>query len=361
MPGPLIATLALALAASLPTSTMHVAPAVAEPAPDTGGYSATIDAAEKAWNVGDYSSVRALLEPIVSDPNAKLEPAERETILPLLADAWLGDKSLDSTERKDQAATYINRLMKESPEWKMPRGKYSPELFELAGELAAERAGREGAECQASLVVCKSDLAGSADELAREKRRYAVLEARFNAQEVEVREKVARTRVLAAIPLGFGHFYNGDRALGGSFLAAEAILAGAGIGLLIQRSVVDGCRRTRGFQAGSLSCDPRGGESDSDRAREDAIVRRRQGEEVVAWMLLGIVAADIIVAQIRFKPSRTKTVDRKPRSELDAEGVSPTADARRPRKATPRKPRASLRAAPTFTPRSVGAGLQIRF
>lgn len=361
MPGTLIATLALALAVPAAPASLRMAPPTAEPAPPRSDHATAIDDADKAWRLGDFSSVRALLEPIANDRDAKLDLAQRETMLLLLADAWLGDKSLDSTERKDQAATYLNRLMDELPQWKMPRGKYSPELFELSGELAADRAGRAGAECQAALVVCKSDLAGSRDEIAREKQRYAELQTRFDAQEVEVREKVARTRLLAAIPGGFGHFYNGDRAIGASFLAAEAILAGAGIGLLIQRTVVDGCRRTRGFQSGSLTCNLRG-EDDQEviARRRDGIVQRRKGEEVVAWLLLGVVAVDIVVAQIRFRPSRTKTVDRKPRSELDAEQTTSGGAAER-RKATPRKPRASLRAAPTVTPRSVGVGVQIRF
>jgi hypothetical protein len=321
--------------------------------PESGPQTALV-AADEAWRRGEFATVRALLEPIAADSSATLEPAERETMLVLLADAWLGDKTLDATERREQAATYLNRLMDTSPDWTMRKGTYGPELYDLYGELRIERAGRAGQECEASLVVCKSDHAGSRDELNKQKQEYAKLEQRFAAQEVEVRETVARTRALAAIPLGFGHFYNGDPALGGSFLAAEVILGAAGLGLIIQRTVVDGCRRERGFQNGSLVC---AGSDD----RRDEIVRRRKGEEVVAWMLLGVVALDIVIAQVRFKPSRTKVIKRQPRRELDAERGAPTDSAKPRPKATPRKPRASLRAAPMLAPRGAGMGVHVRF
>jgi len=358
--------LCLALASgSSPTAL----PAFVAPATASGnGKGAKIDpsgrsalaAAEEAWRRGEFSTVRALLEPLAADSTAVLEPAEREEMLVLLADAWIGDKSLDITERTEQAATYLDRLMDASPEWTMRKGAYTPELYDLYGEVRFKRAGRAGQECEASLVVCKSDHAGTKDEVNREKAKYAALDKRYQAQEVEVRETVARTRVLAAIPFGFGHFYNGEPAFGGSFLAAEVVLGAAGLGLLIQRTVVDGCRRTRGFQSGSLVCDPRGdGDPAADAERRDDIVRRRKGEEVVGWLLLGAVALDIVIAQVRFKASRTKSIDRKPRSELDAETGEPRT--RNRGKATARKPRASLRAAPMVAPRGAGIGVHVRF
>lgn len=328
---------------------------------DPSGRAALL-AAEEAWRDGDFATVRALLEPLAADGAGGLEPAERESMFVLLADAWLGDKSLDSTERREQAATYLTRLMDASPDWRLPKGTYGPELYDLYGELRIERAGRAGQACEASLVVCKSDLAGSGEEVTKQKERYAALEKRYDAQEVEVRQTVARVRVLAAIPLGFGHFYNGDLALGGSFLGVEAVLGAAGIGLLIQRTVVDGCRRTRGFQSGSLTCDPRGSDDPAALdARREAIVRRRQAEEVVGWLFLGVVALDIVLAQIRFKNYKTEKVFRKSRSDLLKDGTAPAPERRRRPKAPASKPRASLRGAPMVSPRSVGIGLHVRF
>jgi hypothetical protein len=353
--------LCLALAAG-PTTPSASLLAPSKPAKPEPNGKTPLAAAEQAWRDGDFATVRALLEPIAADSAAVLEPADRETMLVLLADAWLGDKSLDLTERTEQATTYLNRLMDGSPDWEMRKGAYSPELYDLYGDLRFKRAGRAGEECQASLVVCKSDHAGTKDEVARQKDRYIALEKRYQAQEVEVRETVARSRVLAAIPFGFGHFYNGEPAFGGSFLAAEVILGAAGLGLLIQRTVVDGCRRTRGFQSGSLVCNPRGEDDPAaDAERRNDIVRRRKGEEVVGWMLLGVVALDIVIAQIRFKPSRTKSIDRRPRSELDAARDDPAPGAGGRRKATPKKPRASLRAAPRVAPRGAGVGVHVRF
>jgi hypothetical protein len=308
----------LTLALSLPTLPAAAGPAAPTKPPgkaarvDPSGRGALV-AANEAWRRGDFATVRALREPLAADTTTTLEPAERETMLLLLADAWLGDKSLDSTERREQAATYLTRLMEASDEWGMPNGTYSPELYDLYGELRIDRAGKAGQECEAALVVCKSDLAGRRDEIVRERNRYAALQRRYDAQEVEVRNTVKRTGALAAIPLGFGHFYNGNPALGGSFLAAEAISGAAGLALVIQRTVVDGCRRT---------CDLRGEDDQAaiDR-RRDVTVRRRKGEEVGGWLLLWAVTPSTSSSRrSSFKPTKTESVRRVPRQTLEAEG-----------------------------------------
>ncbi len=355
--------------ALLPAVALGAAPARPrpKPAPDEPEKAAKLDpsgraallAAEAAWRRGDFAEVKQLLDPIVNDPTVTLEPSERQAVLVLLAEAALNDTALDASERRSEATTYLDRLMDAFADWRMPKDIYTPELYELYVDLRIQRAGRAGQECEASRIVCKSDLEGASAEIAAQKAARADLQRRYDAQEVEVQEKVARTRALAIFPLGIGHFYNGSPALGGALLGAEVVLASAGLGLIIQRNVVDGCRRTRGFQSGSLTCDLRG-ESDPAEIerRSDAIVRRRKGEEVVGWLLLGAVVVDIVLAQALFQKYRTKTVKRVPRSQLDA----PTGASGRPRPGPPRsKPRARLRGAPALSPTGVGVSLSLTF
>jgi hypothetical protein len=323
---------------------------------------AAIREADEAWRRGDYAEVRRWLEPLASDPELKLEPQDRQTMLVLLADSTLSDTSLDAADRRDKARTYLERILDDDATWRMPRDIYSPELYDLYVEVRVDRAGRAGQKCEAGLIVCKSEKATAEDTIAAEKKQLRDLQRKYDAQEVEVRDVVQRTRILAAIPGGFGHFYNGHPALGGSFLAAELIFGAAGLGLLIRRNVVDGCRRTRGFQSGSLVCDIRG-ENNADviERRRDQIAARRKAEETMAWFLLGTVALDILIAQIMFEPTRTRTVKRVPRGQLEAERKA-TPDARK-RPASPRKgkPRARLRAAPSVGPRGVGLTFDVRF
>ncbi|MBK6916701.1 MAG: hypothetical protein IPH07_04805 [Deltaproteobacteria bacterium] len=360
----LTASICLALA---PAIALANAPAKGTRKPDDAAAVAKVDpsgraalaAAEAAWRRGDFTEVRQLLDPIAADTTVTLEPSERQAVLVLLAEAALNDAAQDASERRGEATTHLDRLMDAFPEWRMPKDIYTPELYELYVDLRIQRAGRAGQECEASRIVCKSDLEGANAEITAQLRARAELQKRFDAQEVEVQEKVARSRALALIPLGIGHFYNGNPALGGSFLAAEVLLGAAGLGLIIQRNVVDGCRRTRGFQSGSLSCDL-GGESDPAEIarRDDAIVKRRKGEEAVGWLLLGAVAVDIVVAQLLFQKYKTKTVKRVPRSQLEAGGGASPGRARGPR---PTKPRARLRGAPTATPQGVGVSLHVTF
>ena len=76
---------------------------------------------------------------------------------------------------------------------------------------------------------------------------------------------------------------------------------------------------------------------------------------------LGTVALDILIAQIRFKPTRTKTVKRTPRKELEAEGKAAPDERGGKAKPRPGRPRARLRAAPSVSPYGVGLGFDVRF
>ena len=332
-----------------------------------------LSAAEAAWRRGAYAEARRTLEPLAADIDSIGDAQDKEKILLLLADSALNDPTLDTDQRRTVARKQLERQMELDPDWKLAKDVYTPDLYDLFIDLRIERAGRASSECVAQRVSCSTDLAGKTADLEASKKQYADLSRKYGEQEVEVREQVARTRILAALPLGFGHFYNagvgsrrrrggaapsrGDRidlALGATFLAAEAAVGLTGLALLIRRTVVDGCRRTRGFQSGSLVCDLRGEDDPEVNAdARDGIIRRRKAEEAMAWTLLALAVTDIIVAQVLFEEVETRSVTRVRRRDLDRSGKEPT-------RAAPKR-RAKVRAAPSFGPSGVGLTLHLRF
>jgi hypothetical protein len=136
-------------------------------------------------------------------------------------------------------------------------------------------------------------------------------------------------------------------------LAAEVAFGVTGLGLLLHRVTRLGCRRRSGFQAGSLSCDPRADVSD------ETVVRLRKAEETMAWFFLGTVALDIVLAQVRFKPFETTSVRRVKRKELEQGGALPPEPRRKRRQRN--KPRAKVRPAPAMIPSGGGLGVHVRF
>src|SRR5690606_31254117 len=213
-----------------------------------------VDVAEAAWGRGGWTEVREVLEPLAADPGRLQDSRVREKALALLADATVNDPVLEEEERREQAAEYLERLLDADPGWRLPPAIYSPELFQLFAEVQDERSQRTSAQCEADRMACEADLADTAADLEDLRRQHAALQQRYEDQEVEVRDRVARSRVFAAIPAGIGHFYNGDPALGGVFLGVEVALGATGLGLILFRTINDGCDRTDGFQRGSLEC-----------------------------------------------------------------------------------------------------------
>ncbi|HET6583368.1 MAG TPA: hypothetical protein VFG69_07970 [Nannocystaceae bacterium] len=370
--GVLPASLCLSLAlAAAPASERKNGADKTEPADATA-----LQVAEAAWRRGAYSEARRTLEPLAADLDAMSDAQDREKVLLLLADSALNDPTLDAEQRRSTAREQLSRQMDSDPAWKLAKDVYTPDLYDLYVELQVDRAGRASGECEARRISCSTDLAGAKADLETSREKYTDLSRKYGEQEVEVREQVARTRILAAIPFGFGHFYNagvgsrkrrggappsrGDRidvALGATFLAAEAAVGITGLALLIRRTVVDGCRRTRGFQTGSLVCNLRGEDDPEVQAeRRPGIIRRRKAEEVMAWTLLGLAVTDIIVAQVLFEEVETRSVKRVRRRDLDRSGKSEPVPARKPPKR-----RTKVRAAPAFSPTSVGVSVHVRF
>ncbi len=339
-------------------------------------YADALKKADAAWRRGAYAEARRTLEPLAEDLGAIGDAQDREKILLVLADSALNDPTLAAEERRTMARKQLERQMDADAGWKLPKDVYTPDLYDLYIDLRIDRAGRASDECEARQISCATDLGGAKADLATSQKKYTELSRKYGEQEVEVREQVARTRILAAIPFGFGHFYNGgvgsrkrrggakpskgdriDLALGATFLAVEAAVGITGLALLIRRTVVDGCTRTKGFQSGSLVCDL-GGEATQAEidAAEDGIVARRKAEEVMAWTLLGLVVTDIVVAQVLFEEVETRSVKRVRRRDLDKSAAPGPEPARKPA-----KPRAKVRAAPTFGRTGVGITVHVRF
>ena len=324
-------------------------PAASDDADETD--EAAVAAAEKAWIDGQWTEVRGTLEPLAASRKRLGDPILLEKAMLYLADATVQDASLGPDDRRRRASAYLERLIDADANWQLQRGAYSEQLYELYRDVL-DRRGRETARaCGASLEACRADLEEEQTQLAQLRLEHEQLQEQFAEQEVEVREGIARSRLFAAIPFGVGHFYNGDRALGATFLAAELAFGTAGLGLLLYRTINDGCRRTRAFQRGSLSC---------ARGRDlDAIVTRRNAEETMAWFFVGTLVLDIIIAQVRFKPYETVGIRRVKRKELGADGAELGPRERDKRRRDRR--RAKVRPAPAMIPSGGGLGVDIRF
>ena len=309
-----------------------------------------VEQAEMAWSRGDWPAVQALLRPLADDPERLQDERLREKGLCLLADALVNDPDLPEALRAEQAAAYLGQLLDADPDWRLPPAIYSPDLFELFAAVQDRRNQQTSMQCEADRNACEADLAATQADLEDLRQRHAALQQRFADQDVEVRDRVARSRVFAAIPFGVGHFYNGDRILGGVFLGTELALGAAGLTLIVYRVVADGCRREAGFQRGSVVC------SSQDL---DAILRRRLAEEAVGWVFYGSLVLDVVLAQYRFKPFKTQTVQRVPRRVLDAESGE-GGQAPRRRRSKP-KPRPQVRPTGSGGRRGVSLGVSVRF
>ncbi|MBL4686921.1 MAG: hypothetical protein JKY37_20160 [Nannocystaceae bacterium] len=305
-----------------------------------------VAAASEAWAQGDWGKVRGLLEHLADDPDAFDEPHVRTQVLLLIADATLSDTSLELTERRLLASAYLGRQMDADPSWRMPPDIYTKALFDLYIEVSGERSRDETDRCQADLMACRADVKNEQHAYKKLLREHEALEKAHAEQLIEVRDRVARSRIFAAIPFGAGHFYNGDRALGATFLSAEVAFGIAGMSLLLYRVIRDGCRRRRNFQRGSLVC------VNDDL---DKIQARRKGEEAMGWFFFGTLALDIVLAQIRFQAVETVEVRRVPRRTLEADGP-PGGRRARPR---PIKKKARATVRPTAGGHRNGASLGV--
>lgn len=334
-----------------PTSRSAVAPTTDLDVP-------VFEQALDAWSQGQWSAVRRLLEPLVND-GGKLESPERtEMALRYLADACLFDPALDEATGDRLAGGYIVRLLDEYPGWEPPAAVHGPRFYQVWRRIRDARDAAESVSCEAENLVCQADLHELRVQHEALTRDMSTLQTAYDDQEIVVTERIARSRGPALVPLGIGHFYNGRPGLGALFLGLEATVGGSGLGLLINRQTNLNCRRENGFQAGSLVCTAPEELSDSEFKQFGRRVETlRNWEQGLGIAFLGLVAADILVAQLTFTPFTTQQTRRGPRRELDKElrKTKPSAALSR-RDATIR-----VSPAPTVLRGGGGLGLRIDF
>lgn len=308
--------LALLLGASLPaeakadrghrhsrfdTALRKAAQAQKAPATSPQGDPAAVGAVERgieAWRKGQYAKVRRELAAFLSDNPPLVGRENLEAAYRYLADAALLDETLPLPRRREIARTMIERELEANPDWRPPPGLHSQNFYGLVATVRADRRLRDAAECVAERVSCTAELKEVQVQNARLQTDNKNLQKSVAEQIVVVEEKVARNRALALLPAGIGHFYNGNKVLGYSFLGAEALIGITGLSLMLYRIYQLDCERTNGFRPRSLKCDV---------DREDANLTRnvRDAEQVFGILFLASIAIDIIVAQWTFEPYET--------------------------------------------------------
>jgi hypothetical protein len=317
----------------------------------------TLEEAVSAWRRGDWPRVRELLEPGLDDGGSFGDAATTETALRHLADATLLDSALDPGLRQSQATEYMQRLLAKDVEWRPPPDTHSPEFDQLLEQVRqaerdrlAESCSVERTSCEAKLEVLRVDH----DDLQA---RHTKLETDFKEEMVEVQRVTSKNRLVALVPFGVGHFYNGKPGFGAGFLAVEAAFGATGLALLLTRTLRYNCVRERGFTEGSLVCQPPDVVKDKlgKEGTENRIEDVRNAEQTFGILFIGALVADVIIAQVTFEKYSVISTEMKKRSELDEEtgAAQPKKRGRRGRKKTSAKIR------PTFGPGNVG--LHIRF
>jgi hypothetical protein len=289
------------------------APETPAPLPDPDDHEARVDRAIDAWQRGEWTEVRDLLEPLLREDETISDPLLREAGLRYLAEATLYDEGLPAAEREQLARGYLERLLDRSPNWQPPSGLHGAKFYELAAKVRSEREAVEAAACKDQLLACEADLTELRVDHRTAIERAEDLQRDLDADVVQRVDVIQRNRGLAILPGGVGHFTNGKPALGGAFLGVELVTGGVGLGLLIYRSTI--CTRTDGFRPGSLQCPVAKDEQIESRKRHVEIVRN--AETVMGAAFLGAVIIDIVVAQWLFESYQVVDAGTATRAELD--------------------------------------------
>ncbi len=352
----LVSLLAASVALGAPR-VASAAPAKTESAEDQLQYEqqAEVDAAIEAWARGDWSQVRARLEPMLQGGRSLEDPLLTETALRYLADATLQDPNIGLDLRKQLAGGYVDRLLDADPDWRPPEATHGTEFENLVADKREKRDRDRLDVCEAQAVGCQADLEDLQVRHKQLKKNYVDLEENFGKQEVEIREIVARNRAIALVPFGVGHFYNGNTALGATFLAAEAAVGATGLALLITR--IQGCERVDNPDAQeTIRCD-----TSSAGKSQDQWVLHRNAETFFGYAFITLLVVDIVIAQILFDPYRVETTRRVTRDELERESAAGE-EPKRPRR-NRKQAHGTLRPRPipTLLRGGAGFGVSLRF
>lgn len=329
----------------------------------------TVERGIEAWRQGEWAEVRALLEPLVREGAMIEDEFLRESALRYLAEATLLDPTLDA-EGEALARDYVTRLLDDDPDWTPPSGLHGRSFYDLVAQVRSERDAELAEACRGQLLSCRADLSELRVDFRTAQDKIVALEEDLANEDVFLTEVVKRNRGLAFLPLGVGHFANGNYALGGSFLALEVLAGAAGIGMLIYRTTNYGCVRTDGFNRKSLVCTVEAPDEDIPQL-QDEIEAVRNAESAMGYVFLGALVVDIALAQWLFKPVEVVERGKKTRSELDAEiDETETTGPRRPAAQDPPAPsttqpdanvRLRFRPHPAFLPAGLGLGMTLQF
>jgi hypothetical protein len=363
----------LALASRPALAAPPTAPAGSAPANPTSDPDLRVEKAIAAWRKGDWTEVRDLLEPLVSDGDITDEFL-RESAFRYLAEATLLDDGLDPDEREQLAKGYITHLLDANPDWAPPSGLHGRPFYELVARVRGERDALMAEACRGQLLSCEADLTELSVDYRVAQDKIAALQEDLANEDVFLTEVVKRNRGLALLPFGVGHFTNGKYAIGGAFLGIELAAGAAGIGLIIYRATTFGCVRTDGFNRKSLVCSVEAQDEDVPKL-QDQIETVRNAETAMGYVFLGALVLDIALAQVLFRPIEVVEKGQKTRRELDAEIAAEAApETRTPRGREPQNGRGPesgpapepsvrlrIRPYPSFTPTSIGFGVNLQF
>jgi len=325
--------------------------------PDTAA--GALQAANRAWRSGEWSRVQGLLADYVERDDAFENPADLQEARVLMADALLQDPELPPETAREEAVGLLSLVVESNPEWEPPTAIYSPALYEAVGEARARREAVQADNCKVERAVCVADLSEKKSDNTQLKLDYDELKLRYDAQEVEVVDKAVRSRALALIPFGTGHFLNNNPRLGITFVTAELAFGATALGLLLTRNIKYGCDRPNGGIGGdTLVCRPPNGKNRFTEADKRELANVRTAETTFGWLFLGSVLADIVVAQVLFEPELTLRRRRIPRSELEKEEAGEDVDGANPRRRDRRGARLKWR--PTGGATRDGASFGVR-
>lgn len=305
-----------------PAEAPPAAPAETPPRTPPATPSAALDRAAQAWQHGDWGRVQGLLGQLLEDNagDAFDDGTELQRARILFADALLQDPELPPETAREAATEQLVAVLEADPDWDPPEAIYAPAFYETVEAARAAREQAEAENCQVERAVCVADLANEAAENTQRKLDYDELKLRYDAQEVEVVEKGVRSRALALIPFGTGHFLNDKPRLGITFATTELAFGATALALLLARNIKYQCSRPNGGIGGdSLQCRPPNGADEFTERDIRQLENIRNAETVFGALFIGTLVTDIIVSQVLFKPESTLRKRRVPRSELEKE------------------------------------------
>jgi hypothetical protein len=198
-----------------------------------------------------------------------------------------------AAKRREEAALVFEQLLLEAPQFEPDPLSFPTDVLNAFIDTRATLRERLSAAAQAA---AKAEAERRAREEA-ERVRHAEYVRRLEDLAREDKTTVRNSRLVAAIPFGVGQFQNGQRALGWTFLGAEAALVAASI-VTVPIYTTALSRRNEEHALG-----------DPDR-KEKAYADRAQAAYVTNLAVLGalvvVAGAGIAQAQLGFVESTTE-------------------------------------------------------